>query len=639
MYTTLGIVFLVVGLGLIGLLLYMVFARKGIIQKKSLIYTVPVFFLVYFMYLTGVIHSGEKITFYLLFSLINKTLGIFGMNLDYSLLRSVAEAYPIFNAAVFVACVLSLITVVFGVLVIFWKRISNAFRKTKIFAQNGDVLIGYSKDSIEYLDHNENTVLWAENIDEKLYVELIKKGYTVCRAPLTAERVLKALRSGEHHMIAFRDSGHSYSELIAFFEKLKSQKSCRLYLHMEASVDEMSIVQEKYVSEVSSDANSFISSFCRYELMARRFVAEHPISKYIPRDFFNPNLTLKPDKEINVVFLGFGKVNYELFKLMATQFQFAKEGRDGLCVSPVHYYVFESNRERLNNDCFIKIQDDFDEIFAESDLPPAEKICEISKTALIDANSAESKKLLKSLVTKDSYTYFIVSLSEDFKNATFAHRLKESIGAAGKYKIFVREKKNDNRLLNKGEDSIVYFGEDVEMYAHESIVNDDLRVLSQNVNDLYNDISKDAFEKYREWQKLPAIEQYSNINAALSIYFKLNLLGFDLKKYAAEGCDRKAFEAHYPDAFMGDNGSEYSYFFGSSTANVLAFIEHSRWNAQYILSGYKPLPFADFEWQERKYETETGEKSSYTLAHKDTSTRRHACLTSYLGLDRLIEHK
>lgn len=636
MYTALGILFLAVGLGLIGLLAYMIFARKATIDKGSLIYAIPVFLLVYSMYIVGMVHSKAEIAFHSLFSLIGKSLRIFAMDLNYDLLRSVSEEYPVFYAATVVICILSFVTVAFGVAAVFGKRISNRRRKAKILASNGDVVIGYSNDSIEYLKHNKNTVMWAENISKETYFKLIGQGYTIHKAPFSADKVIKALKSNEHHMIAFRDAGYSFFDLISIFEEIKSTEELRLYLHLEATADEMSIVQKKYVSEVSDKANSFVTSFCRYELMARAFLSEHPISKYIPRDFFNENLTLKDGKEINVVLIGFGKVNCELFKAMTTQFQFARNSEGAICSAPVHYYIFENDESRLNNGCLIKLRDEYEKIFEHSDLPPADKICDIVKAGPLDANSLRAKELLSSLVTNNTYTYFVVSIANDFTNATFAHDIKERLGDSENYKIFVRTNKSENRLLNKGEQNIIYFGEDADMYSHGSIVNDDLMELSQNVNDLYNDISKSHLEKYRQWQRLPVIEQQSNISAALNIYFKLNMLGFDLKKNTEGGLDKQSFIARYPDAFMHGKGEDYQYFFGNSTANVLAFIEHSRWNAQYILSGYKPLPFDKFEWTEKK--SSSGD-IVYNLSHKNTPAHRHACLTTYLGLDDLIEYK
>ena len=50
------------------------------------------------------------------------------------------------------------------------------------------------------------------------------------------------------------------------------------------------------------------------------------------------------------------------------------------------------------------------------------------------------------------------------------------------------------------------------------------------------------------------------------------------------------------------------------------------------MAGYKPLPFKQFSWNKNK-------KGFWTLSHKNIEKKRHACLTSYLGLDQLIRYK
>ena len=250
----------------------------------------------------------------------------------------------------------------------------------------------------------------------------------------------------------------------------------------------------------------------------------------------------------------------------------------------------------------------------------------------MDAHSGKTRKQLVELVKEDTYTYFVISLSEDFEDGAFAYELKKHLSGKGNYKIFVRAKGEESRLLNKGEEDIIYFGEDDECLLHENIVNDDLMELSQNVNNLYNDYTQDKWAQLREWQKLPVVEQYSNINAALNIYFKLHLMGFDLKKGKEGGVTKEELQKMLPDVFMGENGKDYQYFFGTKAANVLAFIEHSRWNAYYILSGYKPLHFNEFTWKQNN-------KGREDLQHKDKEKLRHACLTSYQGLDELIQYK
>ena len=632
MYTALSILFLCIEAALIGGLGYLIFKKKAAVDKGSLIYVVPVFICVYALYLTGMIYSGEPITFYSLFLLIHETLSMVSMELNEGMVAALSEANAWYHAATIGACILSLATVIFSIFALFGATIANEARKKKRFAKGCDIVIGVSPSALKYLENHKDALLWAECIEKEEYRRLVKQQYAVHKAPLTEKNVSKRLRGEEYHLIVFRDANYSYFSILSCFEGLKANKDKRLFLHLEVDVNEMEIFREKYLSEISAEANSFLLPFCRYELMARRFIIEHPITKYIPKSFFNDNFTLKEDKEINVVFLGFGKVNYELFKQMVTNFQFAKQKEGKLCAAPVHYYTFENNGERFNNEYFITLLNEYEEIFKGSDLPPADKICDLKEILPMDAHSGKTRKQLLDLVKENTYTYFVISLSEDFEDGAFAYELKKHLADKDNYKIFVRAKGEESRLLNKGEESVIYFGEDDECLLHENIINDDLMVLSQNVNNLYNDYTQDKWAQLREWQKLPVVEQYSNINAALNIYFKLHLMGFDLQKGRGMGVSKEEFEELLPDVFMRENGEDYQYFFGTKAANVLAFIEHARWNAYYILSGYKPLAFKEFVWKKNS-------KGREDLLHKNRERLRHACLTSYQGLDELIQYK
>ncbi len=630
MYTEWSIFFICLEVLLIGMLVYIVGWKNAMVSKKSLVYTIPVAVVVYSLYVMASVYNGETLNFFALFVLIKPTLKIVSLDLEYELIQPLASVNPYFKAAVIIVCVLSLITIVFGVMVLFGTMISNAWKKRAYFQRGGDIVLGYSSSAVQYLKKHPTALLWVEDLEKATYNQLIKNGFVVHRAKLNSKTTAR-LDGGEYHFIVFRDSSYSYAGILSCFEQLQPQNSQQFFLHLEANIHELQVIRKKYLSNVDEAKNSFILPFCRYELMARRFLIDHPITKYIPKDFYNDNLTLKPEKEINVVFLGFGKVNYELFKLMSTQFQFAKEKDGKLCSAPVHYYILENNEACFNNEHFICLLNDYEQLFTATDLPPAEKICDLKDALPADAHSAKTRKLLRSLVNKDNYTYFIISMSEDFEDAAFAYKLKETFDQDNTYKIFVRAKSPEHQQLNEGDQSIVFFGETSSCFSHENIVNDDLRRLAQNVNDLYHDYTQDRLTQLRCWQKLPIVEQYSNLNAAINIYFKLALLGFTIKKGRGQGLSEQDFQAACPNAFM-QKDAGFEYFADTKTANVLAFIEHSRWNAYYLLTGYKPLPFDQFVWG-------VNDKGFDVLQHKNIAKRRHACLTTYAGLKQLIDHK
>ena len=632
MYTELSIFFICAELALVGVLAHLVFTKKSNIDKKSLIYALPVFLLVYAMYMTANVYNGEEITFFVIFNYIHKTLEVFGLEVDLDVLRALSVANPTFAVAAAGACVLSFITTAFSVFVLFGAMIGNYVRKRRLFRDGADVVLGASPDSIEYATTNPRTVLWVDKLERPRYNELIRQGYAVHRSKLNVCAAARCLTGAEHHIVAFRDTGFSYHDLMATFEDMKTCGIDNIYLHVEANVNEIDLVLNKYVAEVSGKANSFVVPFCRYELLARRFVTEHAVSRYVPEDFYNKNRTLKAGKEVNVVFLGFGKVNYELFKQMAVNYQFAREDGDKLVSAPVHYYVFENDKQRFNNEHFVRVLNEHDDIFADSSYAPAEKICDLRAVQPMDANSYEVKKRIRELVKDDAFTCIVISMIDDYRDAAFAHALSDYLGDGGNYKIFVRSKSEDGKLMNRTDGNVVYFGERKDALKREHIINDELMAMSQNVNDLYQKVTGDLPVRLKSWQKLGVIEQYSNISAAANIYFKLGLLGYALKKESNVGITKEELLNSYPDLIMGDKGNSYEYFFRRDTANVLAYIEHARWNAFYIFAGYKPLKKEEFWWQAK-------EDGTLTYQHKNDKRRRHACLTTYADIGRLIHDK
>ena len=101
-----------------------------------------------------------------------------------------------------------------------------------------------------------------------------------------------------------------------------------------------------------------------------------------------------------------------------------------------------------------------------------------------------------------------------------------------------------------------------------------------------------------KWAALPYIEQASNLYHALNLPFKLNLLGFDMKKRSSDkeaGITEEEFNAYYENSGKITDYSDYSFFFKTESSNVLAYIEHSRWNALYILYDYKQMKKDDME--------------------------------------------
>ena len=671
MYLALGIVFLIVTLAVLaGIIATLVLSSKNsgdIISKKNFLYVIPTFLIIYFLHLTAAVYKGEDLNFFYFFALIGTVLDSLKFKLSTSLLLPLCKAYPIFYVDFVLAFLVSAATVILSIASFFSKRISNFIINKIMLRKNCDIVIGDSADAVKYVKLNKNSLLLCANLTGQRYADLLKQGVHVIKCPLEAKRISRKLKNRVRNVIVFRDGKFSYSSIIETFNEIS--KNFEVNIYFEANQQEMKILKEKFITKADTSSNLYLTGFSKYELMARRFVVDYPITKYVPRSFYNENFTLKSNKDINVVFVGFGKVNYQLFRMCAMQFQFAKE-RDGkLASSPVNYYIYDNVNTALNNEFFSRILFELDEEFSNCDFPKPEKICEV-KTRAIDINSVEAKKEFKALVHKNSFTYFIISLDNDLEDASYAQTVKRLFYECNNYRIFVRAKNNNGEKLNELSDCITYFGEEKKLYTHENIVNDDLTELAQRINLLYNNISnppewiKDIKEnktltaeeqseqlianladgekkKYmlKQWRALPNIEQASNLYHALNLPFKLSLLGFDMVKKTGEkdlGITEAQFNERYINSGKDSGYGDYSFFFKTQSSNVLAYLEHSRWNALYILYDYKQMKKADIKVVEQ---VDDNGNTVKTMPHKNTALKQHGCLTTYYGLNELIEYK
>lgn len=668
MFLAFGIVYLAIALimtSVIGYTTYRAFRVKGeYISKKNLLYLAPSFLLIYLLYVTAAFYKEEPLNVFYFITLISNTLDALKFKPQTSLILPLCRALPIYYVDFVIAYILGMVTVILSVASFFSRRIANFFAVRYLFGKNCDVVVGDSEDAIKYAGINKSCVLWATGVKSQRFVDLLKKRVTVYASPFGAKYIRKKLKKGEYNFIFFRSSSYSYTGIINLFRQL-DESGCKVFFHLEANGDETKIIREKFIKEVENAENSGITCFSKYELSARKFVEEHPVTKYIPRSFYNENCTLKDDKDINVVFIGFGKVNYRLFRMCAMQFQFAAERDKRLVSKPVNYYVFDNSERALHNEFFARILYEFDEEFKDCDFPKPDKICNLS-VEKTDINSVAAKKKFKSLVTENSFTYFIISLECDLEDASYAQTVKRLFGENGNYKIFVRAKNDSGEKLNGDlDDRIIYFGEEKKLYSRESIVNDALTETSMRLNLVYNSIADppawleklkkmpteeissylDAALKNPEnfklmrkmWNRLPMIEQSSNLYHALNLPFKLNLLGFNTVRRGdgVKGVTEEEFNRRYVNSGRDGGYTDYAFFFGRETCNVLAFTEHARWNALYILYDYGQLKKSDMRVRE---EVKDG-KTRRLLPHKDAARKLHACITTYYGLDELIRFK
>ncbi len=632
MFLGLGILFVLIELLTIGAFILLFMMKKMELSKKNNFFFVPVVLLIFTVYCVNKYFLADDATIFDYLRLIGRSIKFLVFDLDSTNMNAITHAYPIYYVVYFLLLIIVSLAWLTTIFSFFGRKIKGFIRNRRLLKNSCDIVIGYSKDSIHYAVKNGNTLLWVECIGKKEIEDLQNRKIAFLVHKLNTKYLKKLLCQNEYHMILFKDTNKNFLDIIYSLTGYTSN-SHKIYLHFEASLEEMKLVQQKYISTDLLSDTIFINFFNKHETLAFDFIQKYPISKYIPRNFYQPNFTISHDKKINICFIGFGNVNIALFKAMSIVYQLAEETEDKkLKTHPIHFFAYDAERKQLHNEYFTKLEFDYENIFKNTDMPAIEKICNLSYENMY-VETSELKKKLVEMVHKDSFTYFIVSLDNDSQNLSYADSLYFSIDEfKDNFKIFTRIKDNKIKDVKNISNNIIYFGEDATYYQRNRIINEDLMKLSGLVNSSYRALSKENL--YQSWQKSPIVEQYSNIYGALITFHKLGLMNLELvsKDYPKESVTKVEYEQIYGSIDLEKNNqvyNTYSFYFENNVKNVLAFLEHSRWNASYFLFDFKPMRFEEFVFNEK----------SKSLTHKIILEHKHACLTTYYALDILIKTK
>lgn len=536
----------------------------------------------------------------------------------------------------------------------FYKNLCNEINRFfKSYLRNNDLLAKFDKQ--------------IKSDKKYAILKVLKKRY-----PFECKEV-------DYHFISFKDEETNLKYLSEFKQflqtskgKIKIYETRNYFLHIELTNSNLMSIQNK-VQEDSKNLSPFLLFFNRYQLSSIKFNEENPITKYLPKSFVNEfgaiensnfdikyELDLNNDlkvktiyeKNINVIYLGFGKVSRELHKLSVMNNQLVSYCTDKN-VPPIDRYhnhvinYFAVDKETLkssdkNNLYFNNRFDNIKDDLSQNDYYEFPE--DTSKFYALDSdiNNVDTyKSLVKLLKYRNDLTYnkIIISLDNDLENIDYALKvlmlLKQECIA--NYHIFVRlQKENKGVIELLKEKNVSFFGYLTDIFNHEIIVKDSLMKLAKLTNSSYNRIKLSN----TNWYTLPPIKQKSNLYASVNIRLKLNLLGFDYKRISKKELKKLSKEdlvLHKKNIIELDEKLSESYkkyedylFYKQddlpSISNILSFQEHSRWNAFYLGFGYIPMAISDVKIDNNKVKKD------------DDNVKQHICLTTYQDLD-LWHHK
>ncbi|MDE7406136.1 MAG: hypothetical protein K2M89_04625 [Clostridiales bacterium] len=484
------------------------------------------------------------------------------------------------------------------------------------------------------------------------------------------KRNIRRLRKTEHRINVIincdndRDNLDWSGSLVDFISKMGNVVSGNVDIYVFGN-REFEDIYSKY-EEKSRGCLHYINEF---QQIAVDFIDKFPLTKYMDSTHIDYKTALiKPQTDINVVMIGFGRTNQQIFLSMAANNQFlTQDPKRGIVEKRVSYHLFDKlhtdGNKNLNHNYFRYRSDFFDEDETgykikvdESKYLPLPQFPSMDNYHYMDINDPRFYGNLQNrLIDGDNaLNYIIISLGMDYASIDMANkivaRLKEcNIHNAHLFVHIRNEKtfKSNNIILDR--DLCEPFGSDLQViYDYSHIIRERFTKMAIARNFIYNiehdmrhnviTAEEESVSRMKWYTKRVTTERDSNMYACLAIKTKLHLMGLDCCR-ADEGDDKGLSEDEYlayyavddmPDFVRDKDGHavavRYTLDFKPSRRRNLAEQEHCRWNAFMITKGFVPATREQILNEVDKDGKHTNGKN-YTMRH-------HGNLTTFDGLSQ-----
>ncbi len=636
MWTIISICLLIVELT-VGVLFALQYIRKRSVYKTVLFVAVVfvINFALYFVpYLYGQLQGEKSIVAYEIFGVIGKAIKLFAFDVSAGDVTAFSETYPVFIATYSVGVLLAMSATILTAVTAFYSGIVRAIRVHRIFKQKScDIVLGSLEKSMEYAQSHTNTVLLLTEDTERAEVKtLTESGYAVLRRKVDGKLLSSSLFSqGTTYNFVFslEDEGEINRVLFVFNEYFLtslSQKDFQLFL--EVAPEKMQTVELQI--QKCTALTGKITLFSSVGLIAGDFMEKYPMTAFLPRDFYCEDRSLHTGVHIHAHFLGFGALQREMFRQSVICNQFVHYEKGAYAVYPVQYHIYDQQGDETDMVAVGGIERKFENLKQTEKeyvcLPEKPFVCDVTPILGSSYKALDAVRL----ATKNarSYHFIYVDCGDGYQNAITAQKLIEELENSDNYRVFVRTEGQNLPAYER----VNYYGNRASVFCHDVVVDESHMTVAKEIHRRYErqnlqkkgEREEDAQAKSvsvaaESWKKQDLFTKNSNLFAARSLRFKLNLLGFDYEK--GQGEERKELTEickAFPSAFPKEIVCR------RDISCALVAYEHARWNAYHLMFGYLPMKSKDY-----KVEEKDGRPVAVT---KDKKQKRHACLASYKGL-------
>lgn len=552
---------------------------------------------------------------------------------------------------------------------LFWNSLVRFFtRKEKLF------IFGYNENSVSVYKSNKTfCAAIIDNVSNEIGLELYKRKISfISRHDYSGfiDRILKrACKNKKCTIVINTENDEINLNLCNLFagklKALNNEQREKQFANLRIYVFGNPKYEALYCDIVSASFGC-IRYKNKYQMLAMDFIDKYPLTKFMDdRQIDYKTALIKPDVDINVCMIGFGKPNRQILLTSVANNQFLTKTKSGVDLKQVNYHIFDKvdaeNNKNLNH-MYYRFKNEFVGVNVKDYLPlPAEPAKE--EPYHLDINSPDFYKKIHEIIGNrlDDANFIIVSFESDLENIDMAQKLVEKRREWGisNLTIFVRTKKShaDNFVFR--EENVFFIGNENEcVYDIDQITKDKIFKMAQMRNEIYDleytithdkdfSLTEEAILQNRinankNWFcKKSQLERESSLYCCLSLQSKLNLMGLEYCKKEDNklpALEENEYIEEYAENDLPDIETfnltvddkkvvNYTLDFPESRRRNLAILEHLRWNSFMITKGMVPATKEQIlnEMIEADGKVKHSNGKNYRL-------RRHGNLTTFDGL-------
>ncbi len=616
------------------------------------------------LYFLGYLYQSQNILTSF-FTCIPNVLDLVVLKYNTAPLNALMGNSPLYTLAVYLCYTMVALNAVLFSLSLLGQYLWDWYRRIRFSLSRKEklILFGNNPDTLcIYRSDKSRRKLVFDNISPEdqaqLYIQKIAY-LSIQEDAAGLARIQTLLKKSRHPLtliIHTKDDSRNMalcSSLLQLLEPLSQQDQADIFLRLRIFVFGDPRYEAIYENMVSR-SGGILRYVNKYQQIAMDFIDKYPLTRFMNESQIDYSTSLvKEDVDINLLLIGFGKANQQIFLTSVANNQFITEKNHRISIKQVNYHIFDrkkaDNNKNLNHS-YYRFAHECQHLSAEDYLPlPEAPAQEFYHT--LNVNDHAFYRDIQQIVTRSpaDCNAIVISYGTDLENLDMAQKLAQKRQEWGvpALPIFVKVRELCNTRALPAQANCFFIGcEKEEIFQIEHILHDPITAMAQRRNMLH------ALEKFvrtnklqseesitRDWYRQSHLKRDSSLYCCLSLRSKLHMMGLDYVPADAAGTalTEQAYLQQYAGADMPDysdgrrcsNGMplvRYQLPFKASRRADMATHEHYRWNAYMLSRGFIPATVTQIR-QERSAD------GAYTNG-TDYSLRRHGNLTTMQGLEQ-----